>query len=203
MKKSIFPFLMALMPCLILTSVSNAQVSIGAKGGLNVSNLNGLTVDNFETNASVGFHLGGFATFNLGRNFAIQPELVYSTQGAKLENATTEENLKLNYFNIPIMLKVLTNGGFYVEAGPQIGFNVGDVDWDNVEGSVKGSDFSVCGGIGFQGMKSPFGIGARYNIGVSELGEVEGTNPADVDYKNGVFQLSLYWRLLGGGKLKK
>jgi len=167
-----------------------------------VSKLNGLDNAVFETKALVGFHVGGYATFNLGRNFAIQPELVYSTQGAKVENATNEENLNLNYFNIPLIVKFLTNSGFYAEAGPQFGFQVGSFDTDNFETTVENSDLSVGLGLGFQPTKSAFGIGARYNIGLGKAGEFETGNSNNVEYKNGVFQLSLYWIIFGGGKLK-
>ena len=205
MQKSFFLKITAIAATLFISIFSFAQISVGAKGGLNLSNLNGINSDNYETKGKIGFHLGGFVTFNLGRNFAIQPELVYSTQGGTIESGNVTENLKLNYFNIPVMVKFMTNSGFYLEAGPQLGFHAGDVDYDNVETSVEGSDFSICGGLGFQPTKSSFGIGARYNAGMGTAGEVDFDNPSinNVDFKNGVFQLSLYWRIFGGGKLKK
>jgi hypothetical protein len=187
------------------TLFSQAQISVGAKGGLNVSNLSGINdIEGFKSKALVGFHLGGFATFNLGRNFAIQPELLYSSQGAKVEVAGDEENLKLNYINIPVMIKFLTNSGFYVEAGPQIGFKAGDVtfDGDDISDEFENSDFSAGFGLGFQPTKSPFGVGARYNVGLGKVSDLEDFDDNNVDVKNGVFQLSLYWRFLGGGKLK-
>jgi hypothetical protein len=202
MKKTFFLPLLPLLTLALMTNTSSAQISVGAKGGLNVSNLNGLDVNNYTTKALVGFHVGGFVTFNLGRNFAIQPELLYSTQGGTIENGNITEDLKLNYFNIPVMVKILTNKGFYFEAGPQIGFNVGELDNENIEGDIKGSDFSICGGLGFQPTKSPFGIGARYNVGLGTTGDVTGDDFNNADFKNGVFQLSLYWRIFGGGKLK-
>lgn len=193
--------LLYVLAAMLVCNAASAQISIGAKGGLNVSSLNGLNETNFETKALIGFHAGGYITFNLGRNFALQPELVYSTQGAQLENAT--EDLKLNYFNVPVVVKFLTNNGFYVEAGPQLGFQVGSVDNEDFEDDVKNSDFSIVGGIGFQPTKSAFGIGARYNVGLGKAGEINDGSLGDADYRNGVFQLSLYWRLFGGGKLKR
>jgi len=205
MQKSFFLKITAIAATLFISIFSFAQISVGAKGGLNVSNLSGIDGSNYETKALVGFHVGGYVTFNLGRNFAIQPELVYSTQGGTIESGNVTENLKLNYFNIPVMVKFMTNSGFYLEAGPQLGFQAGDLDYDNVETSVEGSDFSICGGLGFQPTKSAFGIGARYNAGMGTTGEVDFNNPSidNADFKNGVFQLSLYWRIFGGGKLKK
>lgn len=194
----------------LFAQTAQAQISIGAKGGLNVSNLNGISdVQGLESKALFGFHVGGYATFNFGRNFAIHPEVVYSTQGAKLESATSSENLNLNYFNVPIMLRFLSNNGFFVEVGPQFGFQVGSVDLGtigqgtNFQNTVKNSDLAACVGLGFQPTKSPFGIGARYNIGLGKAGEYDPAVGNNVEYKNGVFQLSLYWRLFGGGKLKK
>ncbi len=205
MKKTIFPKIMSLAALIICSLIVNAQVSVGAKGGLNVSNLSGVNADNYETKALIGFHAGGFVTFNIGRNFAIQPELVYSTQGGTIESGNITEDLKMNYFNIPVMVKFMTDKGFYIEAGPQLGFQSGDLDFDNVEASVEGSDFSICGGLGFQPTKSPFGFGVRYNAGMGTTGELDFSNPSidNADFKNGVLQVSLYWRLFGGGKLKK
>lgn len=203
MKKTCLFSLLSLLTFFSMTTTSTAQISVGAKGGLNVSNLNGLNdLEDVETKALVGFHFGAFTTFNLGRNFAIQPELVFSTQGTKVENV--DENLKVNYFNIPIMVKFLTNSGFYVEAGPQFGFKVNeisDVDFEDLDDEFESSEVSGCLGLGFQPTKSAFGIGARYNMGISTVAELNDGNN-EVDVKNGVFQLSLYWRIFGGGKLK-
>jgi hypothetical protein len=182
-----------------------AQVSVGAKGGLNVSNLNGISdLDGFKSTALVGFHLGGYATFNLGRNFAIQPELLFSTQGSTVDVIGEEENLKMNFINIPVMIKFLTNKGVYLEAGPQIGFRAGDVTWgdENLNEDFKNSEFSACFGLGFQPTKSAFGVGARYNLGLGKVADLEDFDENTVDVKSGVFQLSVYWRFLGGGKLK-
>lgn len=89
MKKILFAVMM------FATTASFAQIQFGAKGGINVSNLNGLDVNNYQTKATVGFHVGGFVAIKLGK-LALQPELLYSTQGAKIDSAGTTENLKLN-----------------------------------------------------------------------------------------------------------
>ena len=81
-----------------------AQFSVGPKGGVNISNLNNFNMEDTDVKPLVGFHLGAFVSIRFG-SLAIIPELVYSTQGASLENATNEENLQLNYFNIPVMLR--------------------------------------------------------------------------------------------------
>ena len=68
--------------------------------------------------SKAGLHLGGLAHIHINPHFAIQPELVYSMQGGKDGN----EKLKLNYINVPILLQYMTNEGFRLQTGPQLGF---------------------------------------------------------------------------------
>lgn len=174
---------------------SQAQIQIGAKGGVNISQLSGLSIPDVKTQAYFGFHVGGYVTFHFGK-LALQPELVYSTQGAKLEQSTSSENLTLNYFNIPVMLKYYSQSGLFLETGPQLGFNTSaKFGQGDISQTVKGSDFSWCAGIGFQGHKA--GLGVRYNIGISKLGETSTTTIENADYKNGVLQISLYFKIFG------
>lgn len=203
MKKTLKQGMLFALITLGIATFTHAQVSVGAKGGLNLSSLSGLDIDNYKSKALLGFHVGGFATFNIVRHFAIQPELLYSSQGGTIENGDFRRDVKLNYFNIPVMFKVLTNSGLYFEAGPQIGFRTGDLDTQDIEGDIKKSDFSMAGGIGFQPTKSAFGLGARYNVGMGKTGNISRDNNFNnADFKNGVFQLSAYWRIFGGGSLK-
>jgi hypothetical protein len=175
-----------------------SQISIGPKGGLNISNLNNLNVENTDVKPLVGFHIGAFVSFRFG-SLAVVPELLYSTQGAKLENATEKQNLELNYFNIPVMLRYYTRSGFFLETGPQLGFNTSaKLGEDDIKKTVNESDFGWCAGIGFQ--KRSLGIGARYNIGISKTGDAQSVQLSDVDYKNGVFQVSLFLPLFGAHK---
>jgi hypothetical protein len=192
MKKSPQLFVIATM-LLFSSSQSFAQLSIGPKAGMNVSNLSGLSTAEIKTKALIGFHVGGYVAIRLG-SIVIQPELLYSTQGAKLENSTTSENLKINYFNVPVMLKYISHAGIYLETGPQLGFRTSAKFGSNdIKETVKSSDFSWGAGVGFQ--KKGVGIGARYNVGISKLGEASTVVPGDVNYKNGVLQVSVFFAL--------
>lgn len=170
------------------------KFEIGAKAGLNVSNFTG---SNIETESLVGYHFGGFISFFLGNKFAITPELLYSSQGAKFESGSQTINQKVSYINIPVLLKYRTIGGFYLEAGPQIGFKTGGSS-ATLDSLTKSTDVSIAAGIGFHS-KIGLGIGARYTAGLSTVSELPatGVNP---DYKNGVFQLSLFYTLFNKRK---
>ena len=185
---------------LLVGYAGSAQTfQLGLKAGVNVSNFNGGNFDNIDKKALVGFHAGGFVNFMFGDHFGIQPEVLFSTQGAKVKVATEEENLKLSYINIPVMLKYRFTGGFYLEAGPQIGFKVSEDFGDqSTEDFAKSTDFSVAGGLGWHS-SSGFGIGARYTAGVSKVGDLDNSD-LNPDFKNGVIQVGIFYTLFNNKK---
>ena len=181
---------------LLASTASFAQhFELGAKAGVNISNFSGASNEaDLKAKSLIGFHAGGFVSLFLGNNFAIQPEVLLSTQGAKLEQTGSETDYKLTYINVPVMLKYRSNGGFYLEAGPQIGFKVNEKVDGNSEDFAKSTDLSIAGGLGYH---SPIGlgIGARYTAGLSKLGDFNFSNPNAPDWKNGVIQVSLFYTL--------
>ncbi len=189
MKKNI------LFVLLLVSTASFAQhFELGAKAGVNISNFSGASNEaDLKAKSLIGFHAGGFVSLFLGNNFAIQPEVLLSTQGAKLEQTGSETDYKLTYINVPVMLKYRSNGGFYIEAGPQIGFKVNEKVDGTSEDFAKSTDLSIAGGLGYH---SPIGlgIGARYTAGLSKLGDFNASTTKP-DWKNGVIQVSLFYTL--------
>ncbi len=103
---------------------ANAQFQFGAKAGANFSTITGS--DAADNSTLVNFNAGIFLRLPLVDRLSIQPELVYSVQGAKASGSS--ESNHLNYFNIPILLKYAAGAGFAVETGPQLGFLLGAHD---------------------------------------------------------------------------
>ena len=95
------------------------------------------------------------------------------------------------------MLKGRFNGGFYLEAGPQFGFKLSESisGANNTENFAKNADFGVGAGLGFHG-KSGLGIGGRYVLGLSKVGDFDKSEFADPNFKNGVIQVSLFYTFL-------
>lgn len=184
----------------LVSATSYAQTfQLGIKGGVNVSNFTGGDFKDFDEKALIGFHAGAFVSFFLGENFALQPEVLFSSQGAKLEKAGVEQNMKLSYVNVPVMLKYRFNGGFYLEAGPQIGFKVSEnTDDMPINDFAKSTDLSIAGGLGFHS-NIGLGIGARYTAGISKVGDFDSEN-IDPDFRNGVIQVSLFYTLFNNNK---
>ena len=108
----------------------NAQVTFGAKAGVNFSDITGEKVDSFEGLTS--FHVGAVAEIQISEKFSVQPELIYSMQGSDysedFEGDDFEGSVKVNYLNIPLMAKYYVADGFSLEAGPQIGLLVSATD---------------------------------------------------------------------------
>jgi Outer membrane protein beta-barrel domain len=180
------------IPVLMSASVLNAQTfQPGIKAGVNVSNFTGGDFNNIEKSSLVGFHAGGFVRLPLAF-LIIQPELLFSSQGAKLEEAGMKSSYKLSYINIPVMVQYESDGGFYAEAGPQVGFKVSEnVPNTTVGDFAKGTDLSIAVGLGYYS-KIGVGIGGRYTIGISKVGNFDAGN-IDPDFRNGVFQFGIFY----------
>ena len=178
-----------ILPLLLVIGIVNAQLQFGLKGGVNVSNFTGGDFNNIEKSSLVAFHAGGLVRIKFD-HLVLQPELLFSSQGAKLDDGVTEADYKVSYVNIPIMLQWQFKGSFYVEAGPQAGFKVSeDIPNSTIDEFAKSTDLSIGFGLGFLKNKG-LGIGARYVVGVSKVGDFDSAN-IDPDFKNGVLQFSL------------
>ena len=167
MKKMIFVAAIAIFSL----AGANAQTSFGAKAGLNVANLSGDITDN---EVLIGFNVGVFAEITLADSFYLQPELLYSTQGAQFSDSSEfSADLNLNYIIIPMMFKYDVANRFYLEAGPQVGFLVsaerGDVD---VKDEFESTDFGANFGLSY-GFTDKIFAQARYNIGLSDIDKSE------------------------------
>ena len=186
---------------LVLTTgvffTASAQIQFGVKAGANFATLAGTGSEGATT--KVGFHGGGFARIPLVNSFFLQPELVYSGQGAKATSDGVVYNINQNYLNIPVLAKWQHSSGFYGETGPQLGFllaaNVSaEGSSQDVKSSYKSTDFSWAFGVGYKLPLISAGIDARYNLGLSNIAAqtVQGYS-----VKNSVFQLGVFY-MFGG-----
>ncbi|WP_296149374.1 porin family protein [uncultured Flavobacterium sp.] len=169
---------------------SNAQiVKFGVKGGVNFANLDG-GPEGIDYKNKTGFHAGAVAEIKILPNFAIQPEAMFSSQGAA-SDVDGVDDFDLDYISVPVMAKFyLITDRLSIEAGPQFSFLVNDsskvVDelGNTYEGAdPKSFDFAVAGGLGLNIAGGLFAQ-ARYTVGLTEISK-------DADAKNAVFQVSL------------
>jgi len=158
-------------------SKKKKKFQYGLKLGLNVSRIAG-TYDIFDgystwyySNYSnkTGIHGGVFGEFRF-KKFSIQPELLYSRQGAKEKF--------LDYFTIPIMAKYYFVEGLSIDLGPQI-------DIKNYNQLPNDIDFSFNFGSSYQISRFPLGFYCRYSYGFIIL---RSSN------KNRVFQVGAFYK---------
>ncbi|MBI2730663.1 MAG: PorT family protein [Sphingobacteriales bacterium] len=194
MKKAILSALLVVA----FAAVNAQDVKFGLKAGLNISTFSGSDASGSKSKA--GFYAGGLVNIPVSGGFSVQPELVYSGEGAKGDDGnggTATQNL--NYLNIPVLAKYTFNGGFFAETGPQIGFLLsakakgGGVSVDDKD-AFKSTAFSWGVGVGYTSSAN-IGGSVRYNLGISKI-DKDGASKA----YNNVFQVGLHYIFGGGAK---
>lgn len=172
----------------VLFSVATVQAqkfNWGPKAGLNISSLTG---DVPSTKSLAGFNAGLFAEIKVLKLLAIQPEVVYSTQGTAFEDFEGEsvEDLKLDYINVPVLAKLYIFNLVYFEAGPQFGFLMnakrGSTD---IKDDIEDTDLAIAAGLGVS-FADKFRANGRVNFGTTDIVKAE-----DADVKSMTVQVGL------------
>jgi hypothetical protein len=181
--------MLAAIAVLSFTTAQAQGISFGAKAGVNFASIGGDDTDGID--GRTGFHVGALVEIPVNDFFSVQPEVVYSAQGAKesfsesIDGVTVsgKSTLKLDYINIPIIGKFYVIEGLSLEVGPQIGFNINAMEEFEISGLgmsesgeedvsdfVKSTDFSIAAGASY---KLPIGLffTARYNVGLSNVND--------------------------------
>ena len=168
---------------------AQTHVELGLKAGLNVATLS--TSDNSNIDPRISAYFGGLAHIHISKEFAIQPEVLFSGQGAKSTVGNVVNKANLNYIQVPVLLQYMVGTGFRLETGPQVGFLVsakekaGDVTVD-VKNSYKKTDFAWVFGAGYL-TSSGVGFDARYNLGLSKINDDNHPKISNRVFSVGVF----------------
>ena len=157
----------------------------GIKGGLNYANQSGsgitINTDNYNKEAITSYHAGLIAEIKVTNGFSVQPELLYSTQGATYKNAFEEFKNELGYISIPVLAKFNFNKTVSLDLGPQASFLLSERKNVNFKDS-ESFEFGVAGGLTLSVTKNIF-LQARYVLGLTEASR-------DAEVKNSVVQIS-------------
>lgn len=191
-------------------SNSRSMAAFGIKGGVNFTNLYTDEVD--DNNLLTSFNVGVFANLPVTNSLSIQPEVNFSRKGAELvyDNAFVSgtARFKLNYIEVPVLLKINLTENFNIHFGPYIAYLVdgqvtnesdsGSFDFeDNLDNDdFNKFDYGLSGGIGID--FSTAQIGLRYNYGLATVGKERtfaGTEYTFPDGKNSALSLYLAIKL--------
>jgi len=176
-----------------LTSVQSQEFRLGAKAGLNVASLGGDSYGVGSLGSRTSFHLGGLAEIPLMGKFALQPELLFSSEGSNWTFTGLDDNLKLDYIRVPVLAKFYIIEGLSAEAGPVFGVlvNAKNDDGDDIKENFK--TFDAAFGIGAS-YRLDMGVffSLRYNKGLLNVNEDYEEGGVTYNYKNqsNVFQVS-------------
>lgn len=175
-------------------------ISFGIKGGLNFSTQDfsyETTEDAYDlgTASLTALHFGLFADISLSEKLDLRPELLYSKEGAKINLIITDFKQTFTFLKVPILLAYKPIERLSIHAGPQFGFllkeeiNVPIEDAEIIKSAYK--DFELSAALGLEyGLSSKFVLGARYNIGLTNMSENN-----DISLKGSNLQLYLGFRL--------
>lgn len=189
------------------------KVSYGVRGGLNYSNLiyefEDSSIGVLDFNSKVGFYIGGFATINLSDKFSLQPELIYSSRGAKLDvdfsqlmifspiddfitQNQNDINIKQSSLLVPILLKYSASDQLNLYVGPQITYLLNFENELENGNEIKIFQFSDNDKIGVD-------IAARIGYSISDKISLELSYSRSLNnlnsFKFSVFQLGLNYQL--------
>jgi hypothetical protein len=195
-KHSVMKKLSLMAVVLLVTSAIYAQrttTQFGIKAGVNLSNLE---IENAaDGDHRTGFHVGGLAHIHVSPQFAVQPELMYSLQGREQTIGGVNYRTNLSYINLPVLLQYMAGGGFRLETGPQLGILVdaeskaGNTEY-NAKNSYKTPDISWALGAGYL-TNVGIGFDARYNLGLSNINDVNATK-----IRNRVWQFGVFYQFM-------
>lgn len=194
----------------------------GVTAGATFSNLR--SSEDLDLERRTGTTFGVSLQLPLGAKFALQPEALFLSKGAKLRQPFVgtdgaRTNIKLDYLEIPVLLRYDFSReiiGPHIYIGPSVGFNVGcrlqygggnndeqlgNTNCDRNDFKPKTLDYGMTVGAGVDfnlgGLAATGGL--RYGIGLADIRD-DNSDEFRSRVNNGV--LSLYVGLLFGS-LKK
>ncbi|BAP31576.1 uncharacterized protein CHSO_2539 [Chryseobacterium sp. StRB126] len=163
---------------------SSSPITFGVKAGLNASTISRSDDryyesgdHNDEDKLKVGFQAGVFVNIPVAEKFSIQPELLFSQLGSKVEETYSyyssnygfksnfEYKANLNYLTLPVMVQYNILPQLYVEAGPEFGYLLGGkIKGDDTRTTIKGNSTTISKESYSEDL--PMDLYRRFNFGI-------------------------------------
>jgi len=163
-----------------IKKVANFDVIFGAKAGSNFATVTGNTS---YPSILVGIHFGGMAEVTINKQLAVQPEVLFSMQGATYSR---KGDTQLNYLLLPVIGKYYIIENLSLEAGPHLGLLLSAKDeGENIKKHISATDVGFNIGVCYK-LKNKINIGLRYSIGLTNINDDDSAK-----INNAVLQLSV------------
>ena len=174
-----------LMSLIFGDKLNSPNIEFGLEGGANFSTITNQPGADYRTNFNLGFYFdfnlkNPSWIFNTGvivkSSMGAENLPVYSLNDANLDATFSEGSVdrKINYFNVPLMIKYKFDNNVYVKAGTQLGllstavdifhqdYNGEDVEYKNkIRDKIHVIDAGLTFGVGYR-----FKVGHGLNLGL-------------------------------------
>lgn len=178
---------------------STLAIKYGVKAGLNMSTMSNDMAFDPGFSMGMGFRVGGLVNLHWGKRTAnslngtglwgLQPEIIFSNQVVKSDGG----DVKMNYIQVPIMLKIYPISALSFEVGPEFSYLLSTspdtMATDGAElnvGDCKGLTMGAGVGVAYE-LDFGLTIGARYSLGFTEMAK-------NLKWKNsGNIQVTVGW----------
>lgn len=170
---------------LVMAASAVAQSKVGVKAGLNLNSISTNDEDlRSELSARPSIHFGLVGDFSLGKDFAFQPQLLYSGRGGKKEHDDHKDVYAFNSLEIPLnfVYRPDNKAGFFAGAGPVLGYNLSGkekahdeseaIEFGTEAGKIKRFDLGANALVGYQLSNGVF-FSANYTLGFTNWNNVE------------------------------
>lgn len=176
---------------------SYSQTALGLRAGVNFQNLNGEDVDGskLDNKLKVGFNAGLTADIPVAPDYFVQPGLLFSTKGAKIDDGD-DTKLNLSYVEVPITFlykPLLGTGRLLMGVGPYFAYAVGGkIGDDDIDFDEDFKRFDAGGNLLF-GYEMSSRISAQLNaqLGLVNISQLD---LGDAKAKNTGFGISLGYK---------
>lgn len=185
---------------------NRSKISLGIKGGVNLSNVYDSEGEDFVADSKIGFAIGGFVSIPLGSYFGIQPEVLFSQKGFKSTGtflgSTYEMTRTSNFIDVPILVSFKPVESVSILFGPQFSYLTKQTD--NFKGgtisatqeeefsnaNLRKNIFGLTGGVDFNVDQMVIGLRAGWDVS-----ENNGDGTSDTPrYKNMWYQATIGYR---------
>jgi len=112
------------LPSVVSAQITAALPRFGITAGVNIAKISGDSINGAKN--KTGFSVGATAVVPMGSAFSFAPELVFTMKGASFSDQGTDGSFKLNYIELPILLRydipIVGTTKPFLLAGPALAF---------------------------------------------------------------------------------
>lgn len=165
-----------LLICSLWPFTTSSQPILQIKAGVNRSSMDWDFKD-----YRWGLHAGSAARFDLSQGFYLQPEILFSIKGSKVQEDIFvipgyEIEYIFEYLTVPVIAGIRLGNVASLQVGPEINFLLGGSlntsgSPDRLENFHPDTDFGILGGLVFH-LGNKWEIGLRYEYGLTDIRNV-------------------------------